>query len=75
LNKSVFEGEKERLGETLFYFALVFRAPLKTFETVRDYLLHFTDAELIFQTKSVEYLWITKAPPKKGRMIKIASVE
>jgi len=75
VKRAVFEGEKERLGETLLYFALVFRSSLKTFETVRDYLLKFTDAELIFQTKSVEYLWITKAPPKKGRLQKIASVE
>jgi len=51
-------------NETIFFCALVFKANLKTFEKIRDYLLNFTDAELIFQTKSVDYLWVQKAPPK-----------
>ena len=68
--KSVFSeqvgGSKEDSlnGATSYFCALVFKAPIKTFEQVRDYLLKFSDAELIFQTKSVDYLWIVRAPPK-----------
>ena len=51
-------------AETSYFCALVFKAPIKTFEQVREYLLKFSDAQLIFQTKSVDYLWIVKAPPK-----------
>jgi hypothetical protein len=58
------ENQAESMGQSLFYFALVFKAPLKTFEDVRDFLLKFSEAQLIFQTKSVDYLWIMKAPPK-----------
>lgn len=65
--KSIFEKEeKEKLGQTLIYCGLVFRSSIKDFEQVRDYLLKWTDAELIFQTKSFDYLWISrKAPPKE----------
>ena len=71
MQKSIFsekvEGSKEDSlngATTTYYCALVFKAPLKTFEQVREYLLKFSDAQLIFQTKSVDYLWIVKAPPK-----------
>ena len=66
MSKSDFgQDEKEKAVESLFYCALTFRAPLKTFEDIKSYLLKFTPAELIFQKFSTEYLWITKALPKK----------
>jgi len=66
MSKSNFgQKEKEKLGETLFYCALVFRGSLKEFENVRDYLLRFTNAALTFQKFSTDYLWITRAPNRK----------
>jgi hypothetical protein len=64
--KTVFTNEEKELGQTLYYFALVFKGPIKTFEAIRDYLLKFSDAELIFQTKSIQYLWIIKAQENKS---------
>lgn len=50
---------KPQPDETILNFALIFRTDLKTFEKIRDYLLK-SRAQLIYQTKSTEKIYISR---------------
>jgi len=63
------QNEDKRLGQTLYFCGLVFRGTLAEFESVRDFLLKWTEAKLIFQTRSPDYLQIVRAPPKNRQEV------
>ena len=47
--------------ETLYFFGLTFKGTIHEFESLREFLLKYTNSELIYQVKSIEYLLIFKA--------------
>lgn len=51
-------NEQFKPNETILNFALVFRADLKTFEKIRNYLR--SGAQLIYQTKSTEKIIVSR---------------
>jgi len=55
-----FYEEKSDLAETIVNFAFVCKGSLKEFENIRSYILRFSQATLVFQTKSIGPLWIER---------------
>ena len=65
--KNLFFAENEEdLAKTIINFAFVCKGTLKDFENIRDYILRFSEAKLIYQTKAIEPLFITRKKPEEG---------
>jgi len=62
-SKNDFSAEENDLAETIISFAFVCRGTLKDFETIRSFILKFSKAKLVFQTKAIAPLWIRRTPP------------
>jgi hypothetical protein len=50
--------------QTIHFAGFILKTTGKTFEQIINYILTETDAELIYQTHSVSYLFITDSQPE-----------
>ena len=57
------ERNQTELNKTLLNFALIFKTDLETFEKIRAFLLK-SGATLIYQTKSVEKIFVSRVAAK-----------
>ena len=58
----------DSIEETKVSFAFVCWGPLKDFEAIRNYILKHFGTRLVYQTKSLEKLFIQKESERNGRL-------